>query len=66
MHAYCQQVGHEFKIHPFVDDKLKWLMRKELRTSLPIATTNILAIHVGVPMPQIWSQLGFNYSSNTN
>jgi hypothetical protein len=26
--AYYQQVGHEFKNHPFVDDKLKRLMKK--------------------------------------
>ena len=32
--AYCEQVGHEFKNFPFVDDKLKKLMRKKLKTSL--------------------------------
>jgi len=26
--AYYQQVGHEFKNYPFVDDKLKKLMRE--------------------------------------
>jgi hypothetical protein len=26
--AYCQQVGHEFKNCPFMDDKLKRLMRE--------------------------------------
>jgi hypothetical protein len=32
--AYCQQVGHEFKNCPFVDYKLKQLMRKEIMTIL--------------------------------
>jgi hypothetical protein len=27
--AYRQQVGHEFKNHPFANDKLKKVMRKE-------------------------------------
>jgi hypothetical protein len=27
-YAYCQHVGHEFKDCPFVDDKLKRLIRK--------------------------------------
>jgi hypothetical protein len=33
--AYCQHVRHEFKNCPFVDDKLKWLMRKKIIISLP-------------------------------
>jgi hypothetical protein len=32
--VYCQQVGHEFKNYPSMDDKLKKLMRKKFRTSL--------------------------------
>jgi hypothetical protein len=56
--AYCQHVGHEFKNCPFANDKLKQLMREELKTSLPLAMTNTLAIQVGVPMPQILSQSG--------
>jgi hypothetical protein len=27
-YAYCQQVGHEFKYYPFVDNKLKQLIKK--------------------------------------
>jgi hypothetical protein len=53
--AYYQQVRHEFKNYPFVDDKLNHLL-KELRTLLPHAASNTRMIHVGVPMPQIWSQ----------
>jgi hypothetical protein len=30
--AYCQLVGHEFKNCPFVDDKLKKLMKNEPQT----------------------------------
>ncbi len=26
--AYCQEVGHEFKNYPLVDDKLKKLMKE--------------------------------------
>jgi hypothetical protein len=33
-YAYYQHVGHEFKNCPFVDDKLKQLMREKLITSL--------------------------------
>ncbi len=32
--AYCQHVGPEFKNFPFVDDKLKRLMKEELKTLL--------------------------------
>ncbi len=55
--AYCQQVGHEFKNYPFVDDKLKCLLRERLITFLPHVTTSTRVIHVGVPIPQIRSQL---------
>jgi hypothetical protein len=27
-YAYCQRVGHKFKYCPFVDDKLKQLIKK--------------------------------------
>jgi hypothetical protein len=47
--AYCEQVGHEFKNYPFVDDKLKRLM-KELITYLQLVVLNILATYVDVHM----------------
>jgi hypothetical protein len=46
--AYYQQVGHEFKNYPFVDDKLKKLMREELQTSLQLVVPNTPMTHVGV------------------
>ncbi len=46
--AYFQQVGHEFKICPFVDDKLQQLMRKELKTFLQLVVPNIPTTHVSV------------------
>ncbi len=55
-YAYCQQIGHEFKNYPFVDDKLKWLLREEFITSLSHVTMNTPTIHVGVFVPQIQSQ----------
>jgi hypothetical protein len=51
--AYCQQVGHEFKNCPFVDDKLKRLMKKKLRTSLQPMVLSTPVTHVGVHMQQI-------------
>jgi hypothetical protein len=33
-------------------------MRKELKSSLPSTTTSMPTIQVGVPLPQIQSQLG--------
>jgi hypothetical protein len=38
--AYCQQIEHEFKNCPFVDDKLKRSMKEELKTFLPLTTTS--------------------------
>jgi hypothetical protein len=40
--AYCQHVRHEFKNCPFVDDKLKRLL-KELKTFLPLVAMNTQA-----------------------
>ncbi len=37
--TYYQHVGHEFKKCPFVDAKLKWLL-KEFRTFLPHVAMN--------------------------
>jgi len=56
--AYYQQVEHEFKNCPFVDDKLETLMKKELKTSLPSTTTSITIIHASVPISQIRSHSG--------
>jgi hypothetical protein len=41
-------------------------MRKELRTSLPFATTSMPTMQVGVPMPQIQSQLGLGTHPTPN
>lgn len=46
--AYCQQIGHEFKDCPFVDDMLKRLMKEELKTSLQPIVLNTLTTHVTV------------------
>ncbi len=48
--AYCQHVGHEFKNFPFVDDKLKQLMREKLITSPQPTISSTPMTHVGVPM----------------
>jgi len=56
--AFCQQVGHEFKNCPFVDDKLKRLMKEEFKTSLQIVVPSTLATHVGVPIEQNQIQPG--------
>jgi len=61
--AYCQQVAHDFKDCPFVDDKLKLLMKEELTTSLHPIVPNTLSTHVGVPMQQLWPQPGLVNSS---
>jgi hypothetical protein len=50
--AYCQQVGHEFKNYPFVDDKLKKLMEKKLITSLHSMVLSTPTTHVGVHVQQ--------------
>jgi len=49
---------HEFKNYPFVDDKLKRLMRK-VRTSLQLVVLNTPTTHVGVHVHQIRPQLNF-------
>jgi hypothetical protein len=56
--AYCQQVGREFKDYPFVDDKLKQLMREEFKTPLQPIVPSTPMTHVGVPTQQIWPQPG--------
>ncbi len=48
--AYCQQVGYEFQNFPFMDDKLKQMM-KELKTSLPPTAMNKPMTQVSVSMP---------------
>jgi hypothetical protein len=50
--AYCQHVGHEFKNCPFVDDKLKRLMKEEFKTFLQTVVSNTPTTHVGVPIQQ--------------
>jgi hypothetical protein len=50
--ACCQQVGHEFKNYPFVDDKLKRLMKEELKTFLQLVVPITLTTHVGVYIQQ--------------
>jgi len=44
--AYCQQIGHEFKDCPFVDDMLKRFTKEELKTSLQPIVLNTLTTHV--------------------
>jgi len=56
--AYCQQVGHEFKNCRFVEDRLKWLIKKGFITSLQPIVLRTHATHVGLPMQQFWPQLG--------
>jgi hypothetical protein len=53
--AYFQQ-GHEFKNCPFVDDKLKRLMKKKLKTFLWHVVLSTRAKHVGVHVQQIQPQ----------
>jgi hypothetical protein len=55
--ANCQQVGHEFKNCPFVDDKLKLLMIKRFKKILQPVILSTPTTHVGVPMQQIQPQL---------
>jgi hypothetical protein len=45
--AYCQQVGHEFNNYPFVDDKLKRLMKEKLKTFLQLVVLSTSTTHVG-------------------
>jgi len=54
--AYYQQVGHEFKNCPFVDDKLKRLMREELKTSLQPMVPNTPTTHVVEHVQQTHTQ----------
>ncbi len=60
--TYCQQVGHDFKNYPFVDDKMKRLMIEELKTSLHPMVLSTPITHVGVlvqqtrPQPNLVSQ----------
>jgi hypothetical protein len=51
-YAYCQQVGHEFKNFPFVNDKLNRLTREELKTFLQPMVSSTPTTHVGVPIQQ--------------
>jgi hypothetical protein len=57
--AYYQQVGHEFKNCPFVDDKLKRLMREELKTSLQPMVPNTPTTHVVEHVQQTHTQPSF-------
>jgi len=43
-YSYCQQVGHLLNRCPFVDDKLKQLLKEVMNTHQCVFPTNIIAI----------------------